>query len=98
MRYIDEYRDPALVAGLLKKIKKVADTLESPVTIMEICGSHTYAIGHFGIRKLLPPNINLISGPGCPVCVTSSRDVDIALYLSSQKNTIFACFSIYLPT
>ena len=92
MKYIDEYRDPALVAGLLKKIKKVADALERPVTIMEICGSHTYAIGRFGIRKLLPPNINLISGPGCPVCVTSSRDVDIALYLAGMQNTIFATF------
>ena len=92
MKYIDEYRDPALVAGLLKKISKVSDALASPVTIMEICGSHTYAIGHFGIRKLFPANINLISGPGCPVCVTSSRDVDIALYLASQENTIFATF------
>jgi len=92
MKYIDEYRDPALVAGLLKKISKVSDAIAGPVTIMEICGSHTYAIGHFGIRKLLPANINLISGPGCPVCVTSSRDVDIALYLSSQHNTIFATF------
>ncbi|MGV8059830.1 MAG: hydrogenase formation protein HypD [Smithellaceae bacterium] len=92
MKYIDEYRDPALVAGLLKKISKVADTIARPVTVMEICGSHTYAIGHFGIRKLLPANINLISGPGCPVCVTSARDVDIALYLACQKNVIFATF------
>ena len=49
MKYIDEYRDPALVAGLLKKISKVSDALAHNVTIMEICGSHTYAIGHFGI-------------------------------------------------
>jgi hydrogenase expression/formation protein HypD len=92
MKYIDEYRDPALVVGLLKKINKVADAIAHPVTIMEICGSHTYAIGHFGIRKLLPANINLISGPGCPVCVTSSRDVDIALCLSGKPNIIFATF------
>jgi hydrogenase expression/formation protein HypD len=92
MKYIDEYRDPALVAGLLKKIKKVASEIDRPVTLMEICGSHTYAIGRFGIRKLLPANINLISGPGCPVCVTSSRDVDIALYLAGMPNTIFATF------
>jgi hydrogenase expression/formation protein HypD len=92
MKYIDEYRDPALVAGLLKKIKKVAGVIDRPVTLMEICGSHTYAIGRFGIRKLLPANINLISGPGCPVCVTSSCDVDIALYLAALPNTIFATF------
>ena len=71
MKYIDEYRDPELVAGLLTKIRKVSVAIAHPVTIMEICGSHTYAIGHFGIRKLLPVSINLISGPGCPVCVLS---------------------------
>ena len=92
MKYIDEYRDPALVAGLLTKIRKVANDIAQPITIMEICGSHTYVIGHFGIRNLLPANINLISGPGCPVCVTSSRDVDIALYLAGMPDTIFATF------
>ncbi len=92
MKYIDEYRDPALVQGLLAKIKKTADRIGRPVTIMEICGSHTYAIGRFGIRKILPDNINLVSGPGCPVCVTSARDVDIALYLARQENVIFATF------
>ncbi|MEN6621286.1 MAG: hydrogenase formation protein HypD [Smithella sp.] len=92
MKYIDEYRDPALVQGLLAKIRKTADRIGHPVTIMEICGSHTYAIGRFGIRKMLPDNINLVSGPGCPVCVTSARDVDIALYLARCKNVIFATF------
>ena len=58
MKYIDEYRDPELVAGLLKKIGKVAAAIAHPVTIMEICGSHTYAIGHFGIRKLLAQGAN----------------------------------------
>ena len=92
MKFIDEYRDPALVKGLLTKIENAARQISCPVTIMEICGSHTYAIGRFGIRKLLPENIRLISGPGCPVCVTSTRDVDIALYLANLKNVIFATF------
>lgn len=92
MKFIDEYRDPAIVKGLLKHIADVAQRLEKPVTIMEICGSHTYAIGRFGIRKLLPDSIRLISGPGCPVCVTSARDVDIALHLASLPNAIFATF------
>ncbi len=92
MKFIDEYRDPALVAGLLKHIQAAAGRIERQVTIMEICGSHTQAIGRFGIRKLLPENIRLISGPGCPVCVTSARDVDLALYLSSLPNAIFATF------
>jgi len=92
MKYIDEYRDPDLVAGLQNRIGKAAGHMSCPVTIMEICGSHTYAIGRFGIRKLLPENIRLVSGPGCPVCVTSTRDVDIALYLAGLKDVIFATF------
>lgn len=92
MKYIDEYRDPSVVAGLLKHITSAAERLAYPVTIMEICGSHTYAIGRFGIRRLLPDNIRLISGPGCPVCVTSARDVDMALYLASMPDVIFATF------
>lgn len=92
MKYIDEYRDPALVQGLLNKIENSARQISHPVTIMEICGSHTYAIGRFGIRKLLPESIRLVSGPGCPVCVTATRDVDIALYLAGLKDVIFATF------
>ena len=92
MKFIDEYRDPAVVKGLLKHMTSAADRLAHPVTIMEICGSHTYAIGRFGIRKLLPDKIRLISGPGCPVCVTSARDVDLALHLASLPNVIFATF------
>lgn len=92
MKFIDEYRDPALVQGLLKRIWASARRIERLVSIMEICGSHTQAIGRFGIRNLLPANIRLISGPGCPVCVTSARDVDLALYLSRLPNIIFATF------
>lgn len=92
MKFIDEYRDPDLVSGLQNRIRKAAGQISRPVTIMEICGSHTYAIGRFGIRKLLPENIRLVSGPGCPVCVTSTRDVDIALYLAGLKDVIFATF------
>ena len=92
MRYIDEYRDPELAQGLLKKIEKAAAKISRPVTLMEICGSHTYAIGRFGIRKILPESIRLISGPGCPVCVTSAKDVDTALYLAGLERVIFATF------
>jgi len=81
-----------VVQALLKRIDSTAQKILRPVTIMEICGSHTYAIGRFGIRNLLPENIRLISGPGCPVCVTSARDVDIALYLSGLDHVIFATF------
>ncbi|OPY89697.1 MAG: Hydrogenase expression/formation protein HypD [Syntrophaceae bacterium PtaU1.Bin231] len=92
MRFIDEYRDPALVKGILAGIRRTADAIGRPVTLMEICGSHTYAIGRFGIRKLLPDQIRLVSGPGCPVCVTSARDVDTALFLAGLDGVIFATF------
>jgi hydrogenase expression/formation protein HypD len=59
---------------------------------MEVCGSHTNASGRYGIKKLLPDNIRLVSGPGCPVCVTSVRDIDIALHLASMEGVIFATF------
>lgn len=92
MKFIDEYRDPAVVKALLKRIEATANKISRVVTLMEVCGSHTYAIGRFGIRKLLPENIRLVSGPGCPVCVTSARDVDVALYWAGLENVIFATF------
>ena len=92
MKYIDEYRDPTVVQGLLACIRNRAQNLKEPVTFMEVCGSHTYAIGRFGMRNILPENIRLLSGPGCPVCVTSVHDVDCALFLAGQKNVIFTTF------
>jgi hydrogenase expression/formation protein HypD len=92
MKFIDEYRDPALAGRILSVIEKLAARIGRQITIMEICGSHTFAIGRFGIRKLLPENIRLVSGPGCPVCVTSVQDVDKALFLARREKTIFATF------
>ncbi len=92
MKYIDEYRDSHLAQGLLKRIAERAAGIGRPVTFMEVCGSHTQAIGRYGIRGLLPPGIRLISGPGCPVCVTAIRDVDTALHLAARENVIFATF------
>ena len=92
MKYIDEYRNPELADALLGKIRKVAEGFDKPVTIMEVCGSHTMAIGRYGIRGLLPENIRLVSGPGCPVCVTAIRDIDTALYLAGLPGIIFTTF------
>lgn len=92
MKYIDEYRDPVLAKGLLDRIVKLSEQIGQTVTMMEVCGSHTYAIGHFGIRNMMPKNVKLISGPGCPVCVTSIHDVDVALHLAAQEDIIFATF------
>jgi hydrogenase expression/formation protein HypD len=92
MKYIDEYRDPALARRLISSIETQAAKIGRTVTMMEVCGSHTYIIGRFGIRKLLSENIKLFSGPGCPVCVTSIEDVDRAIYLAGIKDVIFATF------
>lgn len=92
MKYIDEYRDPELAKGLLLRIEHLAGRIGKNISIMEICGSHTAAIGRFGIRELLPSNIRLLSGPGCPVCVTSAGEIDAALYLARQPNVLFTSF------
>ena len=92
MRYIDEYRDPVLAKGLIRKIARLSGNINRPVAIMEICGSHTAAIGRFGIRHVLPPHIQLLSGPGCPVCVTSPAELDAALHLACQDNVLFTTF------
>ena len=92
MKYLEEYRDPVLAGRLLERVTAVADRIGRPVTIMEVCGSHTQAIGRYGIRRLLPPGVRLISGPGCPVCVTSASDVDRALWLAGREGVIFATF------
>jgi hydrogenase expression/formation protein HypD len=92
MKYIDEYRDPELARGLLAGIRKLAAQVANPVAIMEVCGSHTQAIGRYGIRSMLPENIRLISGPGCPVCVTSVSDVDTALWFAAQPDILLATF------
>jgi len=65
---------------------------KQPLRFMEFCGGHTVAIFRSGIRQLLPPNITLISGPGCPVCVTSSGDLDLAISLASNPNLIITSF------
>lgn len=92
MKFIDEYRDPALIRGLLSAVAREAAAIGRDISLMEVCGSHTYAIGRYGLKKLLPANIRLISGPGCPVCVTSVFDVDRALYLAERPGVIFATF------
>lgn len=89
MKYIKEFRDPVFVKNMIEKIKAMG---KKKITIMEVCGSHTMAIFKNGIREILPSNINLISGPGCPVCVTSQGYIDTAIDLSKRKDTIITTF------
>lgn len=89
MKYIDEYRDKDLVKKLVSEIKKISRT---KVKFMEVCGGHTMAIHKFGIRGLLPETIKLVSGPGCPVCVSDIRFIDKAISYSQLENTIITTF------
>lgn len=89
MKYLDEFRDSALARQLIEKVRHL--NISQKVRLMEICGSHTVAIYKAGIRNLFP-QIDLISGPGCPVCVTSTTDVDRAIKLAQSPDTILTTF------
>lgn len=89
MKYIDEYRDKSIVQALTKEIKKIS---KKEIVLMEVCGGHTMSIQKFGIPSLLPKNIRLVSGPGCPVCVSSRNFIDHAIALSDIENTIITTF------
>lgn len=92
MKFVDEYRDPAAARALLKRITHDAEKLDHPIKIMEICGGHTHTIYRYGIENLLPDSIDLVHGPGCPVCVIPMGRVDDALWLAEQPNVILATF------
>jgi hydrogenase expression/formation protein HypD len=86
---LDRFRDPKLAAGLAARIKKLA---VKPASLMEVCGTHTMAIAQHGIKSLLPPTVRLLSGPGCPVCVTSRQDIDRMVAIASLPGTALATF------
>ena len=85
---LEGYRDPALARKLRLEIERLAQAINDPVTLMHVCGSHEWTITHFGIRALLPENIEVRAGPGCPVCVTPAADIDAAVRLSLEGKTI----------
>lgn len=89
MKYLDEFRDPELAHGLLQQIRK---TVTRPWVLMEICGGQTHAIMRYGIDQLLPPEIELVHGPGCPVCVTPLELIDKALAIAAMPDVIFTSY------
>ncbi len=89
MKYLTEFRDSKLIHGLLDQIHQL--TKHSWI-IMEICGGQTHAIMRYGLDQLLPEKIELVHGPGCPVCVTSIELVDKAVAIASQPNVIFTSY------
>jgi hydrogenase expression/formation protein HypD len=89
MRFAAEFRDRELVAGIADKIKRLC---RRDWTLMEFCGTHTVAIFRHGLKSLLPDRLRLVSGPGCPVCVTSRADIDRILCLSDVPGSIVATY------
>ena len=89
MNYSDEYRDPALAHRLVEAIHR---TVTRPWTVMEICGGHTHAIMRYGLDQLLPKELELVHGPGCPVCVTPVELIDKAVAIAARPGVIFTSF------
>ena len=91
MRYVDEFRDPELITKAAEEIRRLAE-LGRHYRIMEVCGGHTHAIYRFGLKDILPDNIELIHGPGCPVCVLPMGRIDDGLDIARKNDVIFAAF------
>ncbi len=89
LKYIEEYRDGDLAKKIIREIKAIA---VKDMRLMEVCGTHTMSIFRHGIRSVLPDGISLLSGPGCPVCVTSQKDIDTFIALALIDNVILTSF------
>src|SRR3972149_1869007 len=89
MKFVDEYRQAAPVQALLAEIRR---TVKRPWVLMEICGGQTHAILRYGLDQLLPPEIELVHGPGCPVCVTPLEQVDKALAIAALPGVTFTSY------
>ncbi|MEM7593734.1 MAG: hydrogenase formation protein HypD [Cyanobacteria bacterium P01_A01_bin.83] len=96
MKYVSEFRDPKAARGLILEINRLSllleRTAEQPLKLMEICGGHTHSIFKYGIEAALPDTIELIHGPGCPVCVMPRGRLDDAIALAQQPEVIFTTF------
>ena len=90
MKYVDEYRDAEVAQTLVKEIARLSKG--EPLHIMEVCGGHTHTIYKHGIEDLLPPNIDLVHGPGCPVCVLPMGRIDDAIAIAKTEGVIFTTF------
>lgn len=96
MKYVDEFRDPEKAKQLTREIVKLSDKLsqgrQNPLQLMEFCGGHTHTIFRYGIEQLLPDAIEMVHGPGCPVCVLPMGRVDDCVALAERPNVIFTTF------
>ena len=96
MKFVDEFRDPEMAKKILERIHRLADEIspaqEKPLQIMEVCGGHTHSIFRYGLEELLPEKIELVHGPGCPVCVLPMGRVDDCVAIAEQPDVIFTTF------
>lgn len=91
MKYVDEYRDKKIIKEVADSVKKAVDPGKE-YRFMEVCGTHTMAIAKFGLKHLLPPNVKMLSGPGCPVCVTPASFIDKAIAYARLDDVIITTF------
>lgn len=91
MKYVDEFREPGVITKAAEEIRRLADPARH-YRFMEVCGGHTHAIYRFGLKDLLPENIELVHGPGCPVCVLPMGRIDDGLSMCKDPNVIFTAF------
>jgi hydrogenase expression/formation protein HypD len=92
MKYVNEFRNPEKALALQKEIVKLSQQIDRHLKIMEVCGGHTHSIFKYGIEEILPHNIELIHGPGCPVCVMPKGRIDEAIALCQNPDIIFTTF------
>lgn len=91
MRFVDEFREPELITRTAEEIRRLADP-KRHYRFMEVCGGHTHSIYRFGLKDLLPTNIELVHGPGCPVCVLPMGRIDDGLSIAENPDVIFTAF------
>jgi hydrogenase expression/formation protein HypD len=96
MKFADEFRDPELARSLVREITRLADSLTAgasrPLHVMEVCGGHTHTIFRYGLKDLLPPSIEFVHGPGCPVCVLPMGRVDDCVAIAEHPQVIMTTF------
>ena len=96
MKYVDEFRDPEKARALKNKIAQLMDQLphteKKPLLLMEFCGGHTHTLFRYGIQQMLPSSIEMVHGPGCPVCVLPRGRVDDCVVLAERPDVIFTTF------
>lgn len=94
MKFSDEFRDSSGASGIVERITELAERIgrERPLQVMEVCGGHTHSIFRYGLESLLPPQIELVHGPGCPVCVLPMGRVDDCIAIAERPRVIFTSF------